>query len=167
MILNYSPKKNQDFVLKNAGKREIVAVIKPTEKNEIYKSLVETNAISVVVIVEGVLLRRSSVFFRVCSFSFCLQGTAKRNTVSKCQISIWQPLNRVGQCLPAKNGINSGARRNTIGGAESSDDHVIWQEEMEEDGRRTGEIQVGHNSLHTLLGPFKVALGLAGDFDAL
>lgn len=125
------------------------------------------NAISIVVIVESVLLRRSSVFFRVCGFSFRLQSTAKWNTVSKCQILTWQPLNRVGLCLPAKNGINSGARRNTIGGAESSDDHVIRPEEMEEDGGRIGGVQVGQNLLHALLGPFEVTLGLASDFDAL
>lgn len=98
------------------------------------ESLVEMSAASVVVIVEGVLLRRPSVLFRVCGFSFCFKSTAKETTVSKRPLSTWQPLNRVEQYLPAKNGINSGVRRNTIGGAESSDDHVIRPEEMKEDG---------------------------------
>lgn len=103
----------------------------------------------------------------MCDFSFCFKSAAKGTTVSKHQILTWQPLNRVGQCLPAKNGINSGARRNTTGGAESGDDHVIRPEEMKKDGGIMRGIQVGQNSPHALLGPFEVTFGLAGDFDAL
>jgi len=84
-----SSPQNQDFVLRNAEKKKKNRRHHETnrrEKKSTKEIQVETNAVLVVVILEGVFLRRPSVFFGVCGFGFRLQSTAKQNTVSKHQL---------------------------------------------------------------------------------